>query len=405
LDPALTASERNIVLEFARPAAEFRRATNDGSELVPEPGYQGARLRTELDNAALVLFTSGTTGAPKGVVLSTEALRTRLALNRRAIGMRALGRALVTLPTYFGHGLIGNSLTPLAAGADVVLHPGGISLAKNLGQLIDDHRITFLSSVPALWRMALKVGRAPARDSLVRVHVGSAPLPARLWAEIAAWSRAEVVNCYGITETANWIAGASSVTDGIAEGLVGRMWGGVARVRDDEGTIRQNGEGELVVQTPSLMAGYLDRPELTAAALREGWYHTGDRGVVEENGQIRIVGRIKDEINRAGFKVQPAEIDTLLAGHPAVAESCTFAMTDAMSGEIVAAAVKLNDGAQETADSLRAWCRERLRREAVPSRWFFVKEMPHNARGKLGRDAVRRHVLEVSNNEASRPAG
>jgi acyl-CoA synthetase (AMP-forming)/AMP-acid ligase II len=397
LDPALTARERETIFSFARPAADFRAANDATSELVSELGplsvSRDSGRQAELANAALVLFTSGTTGTPKGVVLRRDALQTRLALNRAAIDLRALARTLVTLPTHFGHGLIGNALTPLTAGGDIVLHPRGISLAQNLGALIDDYRITFLSSVPALWRMALKLGRAPAHASLLRVHVGSAPLSGRLWAEVAAWSRAEVVNCYGITETANWIAGASSVTDGITDGLVGRMWGGTARIKDHEGKIRSAGEGEIVVQTPSLMSGYLGRPELTAAVLRDGWYYTGDRGVIENDGQIRLTGRIKDEINRAGFKVQPAELDALLESHPAVAQACVFAMTDAVSGEIVAAAIKLGDDANETSEGLRAWCRERLRHEAVPERWFFVEDMPQSERGKLSRDAVRRHVL------------
>src|SRR5206468_1424932 len=136
-----------------------------------------------------------------------------------------------------------NALTPLLAGGEIVLHPPGISLAQNLGRIIDDQRISFLSSVPVFWRMALKLGSAPQRNSLMRVHVGSAPLSNTLWADIVSWSRAEVVNCYGITETANWIAGASSAAT-IADGLVGTMWGGVAAVANAQGAIEPTGEGE-----------------------------------------------------------------------------------------------------------------------------------------------------------------
>ena len=337
-----------------------------------------------------MLFTSGTTGNPKGVVLSFDAVMTRIALNAKNIGAACRGRTLVALPTSFGHGLIGNALTPLLSGGDIVLHPLGLPLAQNLGRVVDAYRISFMSSVPAFWRLALKFGDAPSGPTLARVHVGSAPLPADLWRAIGDWSRAEVVNCYGVTELANWVAGASSRVEGIADGLVGKLWGGKAAIRDRSGAIRATGEGELLVNSPSAMSGYLHRRDLTDATLRDGWYQTGDTAIVDTDGRITLTGRIKDEINRAGLKVQPAEIDTLLETHPAVREACTFGLTDAVSGEIVAAAVQLAPGANVTAAALADWCRDRLRREAVPERWFMVDKLPRNERGKISRDAVRR---------------
>jgi acyl-CoA synthetase (AMP-forming)/AMP-acid ligase II len=403
LDPALTPYERATVLAFLRPSAilvdDAPVATGNhqqvalaraplSDEALPEPAI-------DPEDPALVLFTSGTTGTPKGVVLSFRALAARITLNITAIGEAALASALVTLPTSFGHGLIGNALTPLLAGGKIVLPPRGLSLAQNLGQLIDDHGITFLSSVPALWRLALKLGHAPAGGSLRRVHVGSAPLPATLWRDIGAWSQADVVNCFGMTEAANWIAGASS-RDGMEDGLVGAPWGGAAAVLDDDNVCSAAGQGEILVRSPALMSGYLDRPDLTAAAFHDGWLRTGDRGSIDQAGRIRLTGRIKEEINRAGLKVQPAELDTLLEGHPAVMEACAFAMDDAISGEIVAIAVRLAPGAVTSVESLRTWCRDRMRREAVPERWFIVDEIPRTIRGKVNRDAVRRRVAGES---------
>src|SRR5262249_35804150 len=191
------------------------------------------------------------------------------------------------------------------------------------------------SSVPSFWTIATQSAAPPRKGGLARIHVGSSPLSAGLWSEIAAWSRAEVVNCYGMTETANWLAGASSRRDFIADGFVGRAWGGRAAVRNDWGDIREVGEGEIVVRSPSMMQGYLNRPDLTAEVMAEGWYRTGDRGRVDATGRIWLTGRIKDEINRAGVKIQPADIDILLERHPAVAEACTFAVPDAIGGEAV----------------------------------------------------------------------
>lgn len=402
LDSTLTDPELRTVLALVNPVALLA----DGEDLSPDLpvdilkladiSHHGSAFPMAADinatDPALILFTSGTTGDPKGVVLSFGALKARLALNVEAIGNATLARTLVTLPTHFGHGLIGNALTPLLSGGEIVLHPPGLALTKNLGSIVDGERITFMSSVPALWRIALKFSSPPSGQSLVRLHVGSAPLPADLWSDIARWSRADVVNCYGITEATNWISGASSRTDGIVDGLIGKPWGGTVAVVKADGSITATGEGELVLQSPALMSGYFGRNDLTAAAMDRGWYKTGDHGLIGENGSTHLIGRLKDEINRAGFKVQPAEIDRLLEAHPAVARACAFAIADPIGGEIVAVAVKLAD--HTDADHLRNWCRERLRREAVPEKWFIVDELPQNARGKISRDAVRRMLMK-----------
>ena len=402
IDAALTQSEVETLVDFVEPSAILVDEVTSSAQ-VDVPVFQLAHApssttpipgsASNLNRPALILFTSGTTGEPKGVVLSFRALLNRIALNRDAMGPATRMRTLVTLPTSFGHGLIGNALTPLLSGGDIVLHPLGLPLAQNLGTIVDQHRIGFLSSVPAFWRMALKFSTAPAAATLARVHIGSAPLSADLWARIAEWTRADVVNCYGVTELANWVAGASSRIDGIADGLVGKPWGGEAVVKDSTGAVRGTGDGELLVRSPSVMSGYLRRPDLTAAVLVDGWYHTGDTAHIDERGLIRLTGRIKDEINRAGLKVQPAEIDALLETHPAVAEACVFGLADAVSGEIVAAAVRPRSGETVSAEALMQWCATRLRREAIPERWFTVDKLPRNERGKINRDAVRRLLV------------
>ena len=125
--------------------------------------------------------------------------------------------------------------------------------------------------------------------------------------------------------------------------------------------------------------------------------------MVDDRGRIWLSGRIKDEINRPGFKVQPAEIDALLEGHPAVAEACVFGMADPMSGEAVAAAIRLASGTTANSESLQAWCRERVRREAVPERWYFVADIPRTPRGKVSRDSVRRMLAKDTTTDAFKP--
>jgi oxalate---CoA ligase len=404
VDAALTANEVETLIKFIKPSAilidKVAISGRAGVPILHLADVPSSKVHipgpiSDLTQPALILFTSGTTGNPKGVVLSFRALLNRIALNRDAMGSASRMKTLITLPTSFGHGLIGNAMTPLLSGGNIVIHPIGLSLAQNLGRIIDQYRIGFLSSVPTFWRMVLKFSNAPIEGTLARVHVGSAPLSANLWSKIVEWSRADVVNCYGVTELANWVAGASSSIDGIKDGLVGKPWGGEVAVRNITGAIRDTGEGELLVKSPSVMSGYLHRPDLTADVLVEGWYHTGDTAHIDKRGIITLTGRIKDEINRAGFKVQPSEIDALLESHPAVTEACVFGIADTVSGEIVAAAVCLRPGENVSTDALQQWCTTRLRREAMPERWFVVDQLPRNERGKINRDAVRRLLVRV----------
>jgi acyl-coenzyme A synthetase/AMP-(fatty) acid ligase/thioesterase domain-containing protein/acyl carrier protein len=412
LDSSLTPKETRNVIEFSKSAIVLLgRETALQSFPVPAVDLAGGdtcnrasipsrtcdlRAFWNSDVPALILFTSGTTNVPKGVVLSYRAIAARIDANISAIGRDTLRRTLVTLPTYFGHGLIGNSLTPLFAGGDLILHQRGISLAKTLGHVIDKYRISFLSSTPTLWRVAIAHSEPPTGNTLARIHIGSAPLSAALWSQVAAWSRTDVVNCYGATEAANWIAGASSRTDGIADGLVGRMWGGVAAVMDESGEVQIAGNGEILVRSPSLMEGYLCRPDLTAAALVQRWLHTGDQGTIDAQGRIWLAGRTKDQISRSGIKIQPEELDLLLERHPNVEEACVFGIPDPISGEIIAAAVKVAARTNTTPEQLQAWCRERVRREAIPERWFFVARIPRNDRGKVSRTDVRRALVDMA---------
>jgi len=406
VNPALTPGELEVLTGFLAPALLLVGPDFAGGEGLGVPvvssadekagGGEPPEAAGGLDDPALILFTSGTTGDPKGVEHGFRSLLARTALNRRFIGDETLARTLCVLPTHFGHGLIGNCLTPLLAGGHLHLAPGtGLREAAELAAAIDDHGITFLSSVPTLWKLVLKLGKPPAGGTLRRVHVGSAPLSPEAWQRIADWAGAgEVWNMYGITETANWIAGGPLPRAGAGAGQIGPMWGGAAAVRDAKGELRRRGKGEIVVQTPSLMSGYHKRPDLTAEVLRAGWYHTGDAGRIDDDGVLWLTGRRDHVINRAGLKIHPEEIDLLLERHPAVLEACAFAVPDEISGEIVGVAARLADGADCGAEALRAWCGERIRRESVPEKWFLVDKIPRTSTGKVSRNKVRASCLK-----------
>lgn len=393
LDAQSTAEERANILDFLKPRVELG---GEGGELVRHDPQTSRALP---EDAALLLFTSGSTGAPKGVVLTYAGLRARLGLNVRAVGAHTLRNTLCFLPTHFGHGLIGNSLTPLSCGGNLLLTKFSTPLAQRLAHVIRDNGITFVSSVPTMWRTIFErseVALTEFEHQLERVHIGSAPLSAEVWSSVCAWTGIDdVVNTYGITEASNWISGASAKDGEPRDGWIGRSWGGRFAVRSADGALRSSGSGELLVASPSLMQGYLDRDDLTREVLDEGWFRTGDLGAIDEAGEVFLSGRAKNEINRGGAKVQPEDVDLVLERHPRVAEACTFALPDERLGERVATAIRQLDGSQLTEEELIAWCAASLRKHAIPEDWFLLEDIPKTDRGKVLRGAVRDYCLTL----------
>lgn len=382
LDAGYSARELDAFEAFLRPKAVIADDGARAGDDAAAPAVGG------IDAPALLLATSGTTGAPKFVSLSHRALLARVSGNVAAIGTRALSRTLATLPLSFGHGLIGVCLSACAARGEIFFAEKGVAGAMRLGAAIDLHRIGFMSSVPSYWRMALRAP-PPSGGALRRVHVGSAPLSAEMAASINAWTGdADVWNCYGITETANWVAG-EKIGDGFRDNQVGRPFdAAVFAVETDDGAVASSGSGEILIRSASQLTAYHLRGDATAAAHRDGWFRTGDAGRLDDTG-LTLLGRLKDEVNVAGFKVNPAEIDFVLESHPDVAEACAYGRDDAISGQAVAAAVRLKPGAELDAATLRRYAAANLRSAATPVAIAFVDEIPLTGRGKISRDAVR----------------
>lgn len=398
VNQGLTQAELETVISFVDAAAVLVDGDTplESSVSVLQPSHAAKSVvpftpyRAQLDDPAIILFTSGTTGDPKGVVHTHRSLAARIALNAAHIGADVMRKTLCTLPTHFGHGLIGNCLTPLLNGGDVVIGSGGgMQLASELGAIIDDHEISFMSSVPALWKLAKRLSKPPRTGVLKRVHIGSAPLSADLWQDVIDWcGGAEVVNMYGITETANWIGGASSKDHTPEDGLLGTPWGGSFGVLQADGTVHTNGTGEIVIAGASLLQGYHKRPDLTAEVMHGGWYRTGDTGTMDAAGVLRLTGRSRYMINNAGIKIYPEELDLLFERHDGVAEACAFGIADAVSGEAVALAVTALPGTHLSAADLQSWAAPRIRPEGVPRKVFIIDQIPKTDRGKINRDRV-----------------
>lgn len=353
-----------------------------------------------LDHDALMLFTSGSTGDPKGVVHTHRSLRARWIGLRDHLPAAAFARTLCMLPTHFGHGLICNCLFPWLSGNDLYITPPfRPDLVTRLGSAIDEHAITFMSSVPPIWKLALKLAKPPQKPTLQRVHVGSAPLSAALWTDIRKWTGTQhVCNAYGITETGSWVAGLEQADVPAEDGLIGVGWGAVIKVLNTDETTQplsaeqqcKTGEsGYVWLNTPALMKGYFRRDDLTAKAVVDGWFMTGDIGFLDDRGRLLLRGRERDEINKGGMKIYPSDLDAVVERYPAATDVCAFALDDPIYGQSVGMAVVLNDTKDETVSGLHAWMKSHLAEHKMPSRWWVIDVIPRTSRGKINRDAVK----------------
>ena len=414
IDPRLTPFEIDRLIGAATPrlflhqgeldqslatVLEANKVTALGADALPEEVSVIPANRYMLDDNALILFTSGSTGAPKGVVHTHRSLRARWIALHQALGSEAYRRTLCLLPTHFGHGLICNCLYPWLAGQELfILPPFSPEVIMRLGSLIDDNEITFMSSVPSVWRLALKTARSPEKGSLERIACGSAPLSAYLWRQIQEWSGInEVFNTYGITETGSWVAGTTGGEVIPETGLIGEPWGATIKIIKTGQAAETSfpteecspGEiGMIWLNTPALMKGYFKRQDLTDTAVQQGWFKTGDIGMLDDRGRLFLKGRERDEINKGGFKVFPADIDEIVEQYSNTSDVCTFGFEDDYYGENVGMAVVLEDPGEQSIRGLHKWISNHLAQHKHPERWYLLDEIPRTSRGKVNRDSV-----------------
>ena len=205
-------------------------------------------------------------------------------------------------------------------------------------------------------------------------------------AELESTFGCPVIESYGMTEAAHQMT-SNQLPPGLRKpGSVGAAAGPEVAIMSPDGLLMQTGHGgEIVIRGPNVTAGYEKNPDANASAFAHGWFHTGDQGVLDEDGYLRVTGRLKEIINRGGEKISPLEVDDVLMDHPAVAQVVTFAMPHPKLGEEVAAAVVLREGMEATETEIRGFCSERLADFKVPRKVLILEEIPKGATGKLQR--------------------
>ncbi|HKE73760.1 MAG TPA: FadD3 family acyl-CoA ligase [Acidimicrobiales bacterium] len=345
------------------------------------------------DDPSDILFTSGTTGVPKGVVMTHG--RT-LRVGTDWVAMTGLGpddRYLMVNPYFHMFGLKAGILASLAAGA--TMYPEPVFDADRVLARAAAERITVLPGAPTLYQSLLDHPDRGRHDlSSLRVAVtGAADIPVELIRRVAdELPFSTIVTGYGLTE-----AGTASATspDDDPETIattVGRARPGFeVRIAGDGDRDLPAGEtGEVVLRGPSVMAGYLDDPEATAAALSpDGWLRTGDLGVLDERGNLRIVGRAKDMFIVGGFNAYPAEIENHLLRHPDVLQAAVIGIPDERLGEVGMAFVVTRSGDPAAGPGIIAWCRDEIANYKVPRAVEVVDALPVNATGKVVKEELR----------------
>ncbi|MDA0159890.1 AMP-binding protein [Solirubrobacter ginsenosidimutans] len=396
VNPALTTSEMQYQVDDAGAklvigeGLDLDATVVEVGALAAEPALHAEPAAVEPGALALLIYTSGTTGKPKGVMLDHANLAAMTEMTRAGLGMSAADHSLLILPLFHVNGIVVGTLTPLLAGGRVTV--AGRFSPKTFFGLVERVRPTYFSAVPAIYAMLTSLPEAGSADtaSLRLVVCGAAPMPAELIARVERTLGVVLVEGYGLSEGS--CASTLNPYDGVRKpGTVGLpLPGQEVRVVDSNGDPVPQGErGEVVIRGANVMRGYLNRPEDTAKTVVDGWLHSGDVGVFDPDGYLRIVDRIKDMIIRGGENIYPKEIETVLYSHDAVLEAAVVGRPDGVLGEVVVAYVALRPEADAGVGELHDLCVERLARYKRPVAIELLETLPKNAVGKIDKPSLR----------------
>lgn len=339
---------------------------------------------------ALLIYTSGTTGLPKGVMLDHANIMAMADMGRHSLQVSATDHCLLVLPLFHVNGIVVSILTPLSAGGRVTIRRRFD--IKTFFDDVEQLRPSYFSAVPTIYTLlnALPGDIRPDTTSLRYGICGAAPASAELLQSFEARYGFPLVEGYGLSE--GTCASTINPFDGLRKpGTVGLPFVGQRiAIADSNGRHLAQGEiGEVLVQGPNVMRGYLGNPEATAKTIINGWLHTGDTGRIDEDGYLSIVGRLKEMIIRGGENIYPKEIEDVLLQYPGVLEAAVIGAPDETFGEIVVAYIAWQAGVEGSLSELDQHCAERLTRYKRPSRINVIDSLPKNAVGKIDKPKLK----------------
>ncbi|UJA20290.1 long-chain fatty acid--CoA ligase [Thermoleophilia bacterium SCSIO 60948] len=379
----------------------FEEAAVDGSEqagaecILVEPGefekIVGAAdpidewAERDGDDTAVILYTSGTTGTPKGAELTHDNLATNaIKGSRELIGITEEDRVLGALPLFHSFGQTCSLNGAVASGAMLSLIPR-FDPDKAL-EILERDEITIFGGVPTMYNAMLHSSKADDVDtSKLRICIsGGSAMPGEVMNAFDEKFGCKILEGYGLSETSP-VASFSHPDEERKVGSIGRPIDGVEMkcVDDDGNEVEQGETGEIVIKGHNVMKGYWEREDATEEVMNDGWFHSGDMGMVDEDGYFFIVDRKKDLIIRGGYNVYPREIEELLYEHPAIEEAAVIGVHDDSLGEEIAAAVVIKQGESASEDEIRDHVKEQVAAYKYPRHVYLMDELPKGPTGKI----------------------
>jgi long-chain acyl-CoA synthetase len=369
---------------------------------LPVAALQDGRLHTGVpfddpSALALLIYTSGTTGLPKGVMLDHANIEAMVAMGQHSLKVTSADHCLLVLPLFHVNAILVSTLSPLAAGGRVTIRER-FDIETFLSD-VERLRPTFFSGVPTIYALlnALPDHVKPDTSSVRYGICGAAPASADLLTSFEARYGFPLIEGYGLSE--GTCGSTINPLDGVRKaGTVGLPFAGQRiAIADSRGIhLPQGATGEVLIQGPNVMRGYLGKPEETEKTIVDGWLHTGDIGRIDEDGYLSIVGRLKEMIIRGGENIYPKEIEDVLSGFPDVLEAAVIGAPHETLGETVIAYVAYRTGFTGSTEALHEHCAGQLTRYKRPATINVIDSLPKNAVGKI--DKIKLRNLWASQN-------
>ena len=373
------------------PVCEIKIKKDDPSGLFNLFDTESEYQLPEENDEGLVLHTSGTTSRPKIVPLTNKNIYSSAENISKSLNLSEVDHCLNIMPLFHIHGLIAILAASMRSGASVCTS-NGFNALKFL-ELAKSEKITWYSGVPTMHQAILL--RAEKNLELAKnlnlrlIRSSSASLPPAVFEKLNNVFGCSVIEAYGMTEATHQMTSNPLPPKKQKPGFVGIPAGPDVCIMDEKDKILNQGEtGEICIKGDNVTLWYDKNPEANKNSFTKGWFRTGDQGYFDQNGYLKISGRLKEIINKGGEKISPLEVDNVLMDHPLIEQAVCFGYEDKMLGEDIAAAIIVKEGKNCSETDVKTYAQEKLAKFKIPKKIFFVNEIPKGATGKLQRNVL-----------------